>query len=368
MSKSVSAFSSTDLASLVKAIEALAAQQATNNKVVTALLERLSAAPVAAGKRASVASAADEAPVKGKRGRKPKTDKAPKVKAAPPAAEDGVIRFGAASDGDYKEFSNFYKSPFVVDDKEYISVANYFHSMKFATADDEYAEEIRIQKNPALTRAKASSVKEHTPREDWAETKLEIMRSALVAKFSANAALLRKLLDTGDAPLESTIEEEMRVKGFWSIGEDGSGENQTGLLLMSVRDQLRDGAPVASKPAAVGGAGAKASKKPAALPKKVAPPPADSDSDSDDSDNEEAPAAKPAPVAKKPSAPAKKPVPAAAADSDSDESGDEEAPAAKPAPVAKKPAAPAKKPAPPAPVAPVTAEDSDSESESESED
>ena len=79
------------------------------------------------------------APTKGVRGKKAKAEKAPKVKAAAPAAADGVIRFGSASEGDYKEFSSFYKSPFTVDGKEYRSVANYFHSQKFAETDDAFA-------------------------------------------------------------------------------------------------------------------------------------------------------------------------------------------------------------------------------------
>jgi ribA/ribD-fused uncharacterized protein len=348
------------MSALLKAVQALTERTTAaekqyvatleQNKLLTALVERLSA-----GGKITVSgggSAAAEAPVKGKRGRKPRAEKEPKEKPAPPAAADGTIRFGSASEGDYKEFSSFYKSPFIVGGKEYISLANYFNSQKFADTDEAFAEDIRTQKNPALTRAKASSVKEHPVREDWDTAKLAVMRAGLLAKFRANTALKRKLLSTGDSPIESTIEEEMRLKSFWSIGEDGSGANNMGQLLASIRDELRasagddsdeeEAAPApatkpASKPAAkkaAAAAAAPAAKKAVAAPApKASAPAADSDSDSDDSDDEEetTPAPKPAakPVAKA-AAPAPASKPAAKAptpaedDSDEDDSDDEE--------------------------------------------
>jgi ribA/ribD-fused uncharacterized protein len=306
--------SSSDLAALVKAIEALAAQQATNNKLVTALLASL---PTAGGSKpsASGTTSSAEAPTKSKRGR-PKSEKEPKVKAAPPAAEDGVLRFGSASEGEYKEFSSFFKAPFTVAGKEYLSLANFFHSQKFAGTDDDFSEDIRTQKNPALTRAKASSIKEHAPRADWEEEKLNVMRTGLLAKFRAHPALLTKLAGTRDALLESTIDEEMRVKDFWSIGTDGTGANRMGQLLMSVRAELSADAPVA-KP------------KTASVAKKAtAPPPPEDEDDSDsDEDEEEAPPKKPAAPAPKATAVPKKPAPPAEEeedDSDSDDDDDDE--------------------------------------------
>lgn len=343
MSKSSTASVSSDLAALTKAIQALVEQQATNNKLVTAVLERLASAKpstASVGGAGKATAEAESAPTKGKRGRKPKTDKEPKVKAAPPPPEDGVVRFGSASEGDYKEFSSFFKSPFAYEGKEYISLANFFHSCKFAEADDDFAEEIRVQKNPALTRAKASS-KDHAPNARWESDKVDLMRIGIVAKFSMNSALCRKLLATGDARIESTIEEEMRVKGFWSIGEDGAGANHMGKLLMSVRDEFRSSgeyddlsddeavAPVKPAPKAKKAPKAPAVKKAAAPVAKKAAPAASADSDSDDSGDEtEAPVAKPKPVVKVTKAPAPAPAPApakpAAADSDSDDSDSEE--------------------------------------------
>jgi ribA/ribD-fused uncharacterized protein len=321
------------MSALIKAIALLAEQVTANTKAVAALADRSSVLlPKAAA--GAVADTTDAAP-KGKRGRKPKSEKEPK--AAPPAAEDGVIRFGSASEGMYKEFNSFFRAPFKIGDKDYISLANYFNSQKFAGTDDAFSEDIRTQKNPALTRSKASSVKEHAPRDDWDAAKLTVMRDGLLAKFRSNTALKRMLLATGDAPIEATIEEERPGKGFWSIGEDGAGANHMGKLLMSVRDELaadsadddEEEAP-APKPTAPA---KKAAAKAAPAPKKPAAPAASEDSDSSDDEEEEEEKPKAAPkkattvaAAKPTAAPAKKPAPAPApaAAEDSDSSDEEE--------------------------------------------
>ena len=320
--------SSADIAALTKAIQALVEQQATNNKVVTAVLERMSKM---SGGALAAPKVVEDAPTKGKRGRKPKAE--PKEKPAPPAAEEGTIRFGSASEGEYKEFSSFFKAPFKVGGKDYASLANYFNSQKFAGTDDDFAEDIRTQKNPALTRAKASSVKEHAVRADWDTGKLDVMRAGLLAKFQQNTALKRKLLATGDSPIQATIEEEMRIKGFWSIGEDGAGTNQMGQLLESVRDELRSDADDDSDEEEAPKPVSKPAAKPKPAAKAAAPKPKAADSDDEDSDSDEeeeatakpvskAPTAKPAAKAQ-PAKPVAKPV-SKAADSDEEDSDSDE--------------------------------------------
>jgi len=306
MSSKSSVPSASELSVLIKAIEALVEQQTTNNKLVTAVLERLASGKAPAAATASASTEAAPTTVKGKRGPKAKAEKPPK--ATPPAAADGVVRFGSASEGDYKEFSSFFKSPFTVGDKAYGSLAHYFHSQKFAGTDDSFADDIRTQKNPALTRSKASSTKDHTPIADWDTAKLAIMKAGLRAKFVANPALREKLHSTGTAPIEATIEEEMRVKDFWSIGTDGTGANNMGRLLMEVRAELDDAAPAATAATAAPGA-----KKPVTKAAAAAKPAAATK-----------PAAAAKPAAGKKAAPAPAPAPAPAADSDSDDESDDE--------------------------------------------
>ena len=233
----------------------------------------------------------------GKAAKEPKEKKprAKKEKKPLPEPETGVIRFAGSSEGQYRGFNNFFKAPFTVDGKDYMSIANYFNSQKFAGSDDAFAEEIRGQKNPALTRAKAAN-KEHKPRADWDAVKEDIMLKGLIAKFSQNAELHTLLLSTGDAPIEATQEDEMATKGFWSIGADGNGDNTLGSLLEEARDAVKAmpaPAPAsaaagcaAPKPAAAKPKPAAAAAVPAAAPVPAEEEDSDSDSEEDDSSDE----------------------------------------------------------------------------------
>jgi ribA/ribD-fused uncharacterized protein len=237
-----------------------------------------------------VAAAAAPAPAGAKGGKaakepKEKKPRAKKEKAPLPEPEEGVIRFAGSSEGTYRGFNNFFKASFSVDGKDYMSIANYFNSQKFAGSDDAFAEEIRGQKNPALTRAKAAN-KEHKPRADWDAVKEDIMLKGLIAKFSQNAELRTLLLSTGDAPIEATQEDEMATKGFWSIGADGNGDNTLGSLLEEARDAVKAlPAPAsAAKPAAA--AAAKPAPKPASAGAASKADDSDSEEDDDSSDEE----------------------------------------------------------------------------------
>ena len=62
------------------------------------------------------------------------------------------------------------------------------------------------------------------------------MRQALRAKFTQHPDLQKLLLDTGDAVLV----EHTTNDNYWADGGDGSGKNRLGLLLMELREQLRN--------------------------------------------------------------------------------------------------------------------------------
>ena len=63
------------------------------------------------------------------------------------------------------------------------------------------------------------------------------MRRALDAKFTQHGKLKRRLLATGAA----TLIEHTRNDRDWADGGDGSGLNRLGVLLMELRDRLREG-------------------------------------------------------------------------------------------------------------------------------
>ena len=73
-------------------------------------------------------------------------------------------------------------------------------------------------------------------RLDWDDVKDDIMRTALLAKFSQHDELRQLLLDTGKADLVDHTEED----SYWGDGGDGSGQNVLGKILMETRQQLRE--------------------------------------------------------------------------------------------------------------------------------
>lgn len=73
-------------------------------------------------------------------------------------------------------------------------------------------------------------------RPDWEEVKDEVMLQALRMKFSQNPEITRELLATGDA----IIIEHTRNDDYWADGGDGSGKNKLGILLIQVREELKN--------------------------------------------------------------------------------------------------------------------------------
>ena len=73
-------------------------------------------------------------------------------------------------------------------------------------------------------------------RPDWEEVKDEVMLQALRMKFSQNPEIAKGLVATGDAILI----EHTRNDDYWADGGDGSGKNKLGLLLMQVREELKN--------------------------------------------------------------------------------------------------------------------------------
>ena len=73
-------------------------------------------------------------------------------------------------------------------------------------------------------------------RQDWEEIKDEVMLQALRMKFSQNPEIAKELLATGDALLI----EHTRNDDYWADGGDGFGKNKLGLLLMQVREELKN--------------------------------------------------------------------------------------------------------------------------------
>ena len=134
--------------------------------------------------------------------------------------------------GAYAFLSNLEPSPIYYDVFSYPTVEHAFQAAK--TLD--------------MTERKTNFTKKQTPRQakrngrkinlrpDWEDVKVPIMYELLLLKFTTHPELASKLLATYPAIL---IEGNYGHDTFWGIC-DGVGLNMLGILLMNVRDTLRE--------------------------------------------------------------------------------------------------------------------------------
>ncbi|MCO5581329.1 hypothetical protein L7F22_035209 [Adiantum nelumboides] len=143
----------------------------------------------------------------------------------------------------YGCFSNFYAAEIVLDGKKWPTSEHYFQAMKFPT-DPAVVEQVRTAASPSKAAALGRDCR-FPLRQDWNQqfvgddgrttnTKLEVMRMALRAKFDQHPPLRQTLLSTtGRKLVEHTANDR-----YWGDGGDGSGKNMLGKLLMELRETL----------------------------------------------------------------------------------------------------------------------------------
>ena len=129
-------------------------------------------------------------------------------------------------------FSNFAAYPVELDGKVWPTSEHYFQAQKFAGT--EFEEEIRRAGSPMIA-ARMGRDRSKPLRADWERVRDEVMRRAVLAKFTQHAELRDTLLRTGDAMLV----EHTRNDSYWGDGGDGRGRNMLGQILVSVREELR---------------------------------------------------------------------------------------------------------------------------------
>lgn len=142
------------------------------------------------------------------------------------------IYFYSVQEKPYGCFSNFSAHGFELDGAWWPTSEHYFQASKFAGTP--YSERIRAARSPMIA-ARLGRSRKQPLRNDWAQAKDEVMRKAVLCKFSANKDIKEVLLSTGNA----TLVERTREDYYWGCGEDGSGLNMLGRILMEVRERLR---------------------------------------------------------------------------------------------------------------------------------
>ena len=144
-----------------------------------------------------------------------------------------TIYFYTARETPYGCFSNFSAHGFMLDQLYWSTSEHYFQAQKFINTP--YLEKVRQTKTPKdaanLGRSRSLPL-----RSDWEQVKDEVMRNGVLQKFRTHADIREILLATGD---ESLIENSP-IDYYWGCGKDGSGKNKLGLILMEVREVLRN--------------------------------------------------------------------------------------------------------------------------------
>src|SRR4029450_10213365 len=155
----------------------------------------------------------------------------PEVSAMPDAKPAAVINFYSTT-GEYGCFSNFSRHAVFLKGKSWPTSEHYFQAQKFAGTEQE--EEARKCKKPGDA-AQMGRSRKLPLRRDWESVKDQIMLEVVRAKFTQHEDLKAILLGTGTAKLVEHTEND----SYWGDGDDGSGKNRLGQLLMRVRDELR---------------------------------------------------------------------------------------------------------------------------------
>ena len=142
-----------------------------------------------------------------------------------------VMNFYSVND-EYGEFSNFAPFPVNLKGKCWPTSEHYFQAQKFENTADQ--NDIRKEKSP-MRAARMGRDRKRKLRRDWESVKDNVMRDAVLAKFTQHEDLRELLLSTGGAKLV----EHTTNDSYWGDGGDGSGKNMLGQILMEVREQLR---------------------------------------------------------------------------------------------------------------------------------
>ena len=146
--------------------------------------------------------------------------------------DQSIIYFYSVSD-EYGEFSNFAAYSIKLKGKRWPTSEHYFQGQKFQDAG--HREEVRRAKTPMLA-ARIGRDRKKKLRRDWESIKDNVMREAVMAKFTQHDAVRELLLATGQAK----IVEHTANDAYWGDGGDGSGQNMLGRILMEVRAKLRE--------------------------------------------------------------------------------------------------------------------------------
>lgn len=140
--------------------------------------------------------------------------------------------------GEYDFLSNFYERPIKYFDMDFRTAEHMFNALK--TNDITEAIHVMSAPTPAIAKQRGQKV---TLKPNWDETeRFKAMRRTVGVKFLTDPELMQRLLDTGDAVLEEGNYHHDNTWGNCYCGKwtcKGIGNNNLGIILMELRDDIR---------------------------------------------------------------------------------------------------------------------------------
>lgn len=129
--------------------------------------------------------------------------------------------------------SSYSRHGFHLDGHFWPSVEHYFQGMKFEDSADQ--QKVRLANHPAEAHRLGRS-RFRKLRKNWSKLRRVTMTRAVYTKCRTHPKVAERLLSTGDAKLV----ESSQYDYFWGCGRDRRGHNTYGLVLMDVRNKLRE--------------------------------------------------------------------------------------------------------------------------------
>jgi hypothetical protein len=135
----------------------------------------------------------------------------------------------------YGCFSNFSPHPIQIEGLSWQTVEHYYQAQKFVGSEDEGLIQLIRHVETPMEAATLGRDRTRKLRRDWEQVKSQVMWKGVLTKFLTHTDIQAILLDTD----EDLIVEDSPTDYYWGCGQDKTGQNQLGKILMDVRQQLR---------------------------------------------------------------------------------------------------------------------------------
>lgn len=145
-----------------------------------------------------------------------------------------TIYFYKVSDP-YGCFSNFSVHPIEVEGLYWQTVEHYYQAQKFVRTENERLIQVIREAKTPMEAAQIGRDRTLKLRCDWEEVKRQVMWQGVLTKFLTHTDIQVILLNTG----EELIVEDSPTDYYWGCGQEKTGQNQLGQILMNVRQEIR---------------------------------------------------------------------------------------------------------------------------------